>query len=142
MKIREVIEIVGWEDGSGFSYTETIQDDVIELAALPTEGDFNWYETSKPIPGEDTKIVISYYAEEDDDCETPIARFETWASALWNEDQSHKYWDAIVNLMDDEKREAVHAELAPCTEIEFLERYIELDPDFEDVLESEFGIEL
>lgn len=49
---------------------------------------------------------------------------------------------AIVNLMDDEIREQVHRELAPCTDMEFLRRYVELDPEFESVLESEFGIEL
>ena len=48
----------------------------------------------------------------------------------------------IVNLMDDEIREQVHHELAPCTDMEFLRRYVELDPEFESVLESEFGIEL
>ena len=37
-------------------------------------------------------------------------------------------WDAVVNLMDDSTREAVHAELAPCTEAEFLARYLELAP--------------
>lgn len=35
-------------------------------------------------------------------------------------------WDALVNLMDDDIRERVHAELAPCTEEEFLTRYLEL----------------
>lgn len=35
-------------------------------------------------------------------------------------------WDAIVEVMDDEIREKVHAELAPCTEEEFLARYLEL----------------
>ena len=35
-------------------------------------------------------------------------------------------WDAIVNAMDDEVREKVHAELAPCTNTEFLNRYLEL----------------
>lgn len=49
---------------------------------------------------------------------------------------------AIVNLMDDEIREQVHRELAPCTDMEFLRRYVDLDPEFESVLESEFGIEL
>ena len=49
---------------------------------------------------------------------------------------------AIVNLMDDEIREQVHRELAPCTDMEFLRRYVELDPEFESVLESEFGVEL
>ena len=35
-------------------------------------------------------------------------------------------WDTIVNAMDDEIREKVHAELAPCTNTEFLNRYLEL----------------
>lgn len=38
-------------------------------------------------------------------------------------------WDAIVNMMDDEIREQVHSELAPCTELEFLTRYLELAED-------------
>lgn len=45
----------------------------------------------------------------------------------------------IANYMDDEIREQVHRELAPCTFPEFLDRYVELDPVFEDLLESEFG---
>ena len=32
-------------------------------------------------------------------------------------------WESIVNLMDDEIRESVHADLAPCTDEEFLEEY-------------------
>lgn len=32
-------------------------------------------------------------------------------------------FDAIVNLMDDELREAVHRDIAPCTDDEFLEEY-------------------
>ena len=35
-------------------------------------------------------------------------------------------FEAAVNLMDDELREQVHEELAPCTEQEFVERYAEL----------------
>lgn len=34
-------------------------------------------------------------------------------------------FEICVNLMDDEIREALHAELAPCTEQEFLDAYIE-----------------
>lgn len=48
--------------------------------------------------------------------------------------------DAIVVLMDDDIRERVHGELAPCTNRDFLVRYCELVPEFEDVLNSEFGI--
>lgn len=32
-------------------------------------------------------------------------------------------FDACVNLMDDEVREEVHAELAPCTDQEFFDAY-------------------
>lgn len=40
--------------------------------------------------------------------------------------ERHLYWDTIVGMMDDEIREQVHAELAPCTEEEFFARYCEL----------------
>ena len=32
-------------------------------------------------------------------------------------------FEAAVNLMDDEIREAIHTELVPCTEQEFFEAY-------------------
>lgn len=35
-------------------------------------------------------------------------------------------WETIAYQMDDEIRETVHSELAPCTEEEFLQRYLEL----------------
>lgn len=38
-------------------------------------------------------------------------------------------WDTIVNMMDDETREHVHDEIAPCTELEFLVKYLELADD-------------
>ncbi|WP_249311965.1 hypothetical protein [Congzhengia minquanensis] len=50
-------------------------------------------------------------------------------------------WDAIVSYMDDEIRETVHAELAPCSEHEFLKRYLELDPEFKKLLKDEFNME-
>lgn len=37
--------------------------------------------------------------------------------------------DTMLSYMDDTTREAVHAELVPCTDIEFLTRYLELAPD-------------
>lgn len=49
-----------------------------------------------------------------------------------------KNWLAIVNLMDDDIRERVAFELAPCTEEEFLKRYLELDPELQNVLDTEF----
>lgn len=34
-------------------------------------------------------------------------------------------WDAVANMMDDDTREAVHSEIAPCTEAEFLAAYLD-----------------
>lgn len=53
-----------------------------------------------------------------------------------------KTMDAIVVLMDNDLREKVHFEIAPCSNEEFLKRYCELNPQFESVLKSEFSIEL
>lgn len=33
-------------------------------------------------------------------------------------------WDAVVAMMDDDIREEVHSDLAPCTELEFLKEYL------------------
>lgn len=49
--------------------------------------------------------------------------------------------EAIAVYLDDEIREEVHNELAPCTPEEFLAAYLEKDPDFITVLETEFGFE-
>lgn len=35
-------------------------------------------------------------------------------------------WETIVAAMDDDTRERVHDEIAPCTEVEFLVRYLQL----------------
>lgn len=39
-------------------------------------------------------------------------------------------------------REKVHMELAPCRPAEFLKRYLEIDPDFANLLRSEFNMEV
>lgn len=49
--------------------------------------------------------------------------------------------NTIATYMDDDIREKVHHELAPCTHEEFLKRYLELVPDFAELLEMEFNIE-
>lgn len=39
-----------------------------------------------------------------------------------------RIWEIVASFMDDDIREQVHAELAPCTERDFLARYLELSP--------------
>lgn len=48
--------------------------------------------------------------------------------------------DTIASYMDDDIREQVHAELAPCSNEEFLDRYTDLDESFITLLKNEFGI--
>jgi hypothetical protein len=38
-------------------------------------------------------------------------------------DGQHFAYDAVVHLMDDDIRENVHADIAPCTDQEFLDAY-------------------
>lgn len=40
-----------------------------------------------------------------------------------NEIITNGNFDAAVNLMDDELREEIHAELSPCSDAEFLAEY-------------------
>lgn len=51
---------------------------------------------------------------------------------------SKEEMDALVSYMNNDIREKVHMELAPCTNEEFLVRYIELDSELEKVMEQEF----
>lgn len=51
-------------------------------------------------------------------------------------------WENIASYMNDEIREDLHFEMAPCEPEEFLRAYVEKDPDFEELLNSEFSIEL
>lgn len=48
----------------------------------------------------------------------------------------------IATYMNDEIREDLHFEMAPYEPEEFLRAYVEKDPDFEELLNSEFSIEL
>ena len=48
-------------------------------------------------------------------------------------------YDYVVTLMDDEIRESVHAEYAPCSEVLFIKKYIQADPAFGDMLDTEFN---
>lgn len=53
--------------------------------------------------------------------------------AIENDDMQN-----IAGYMDDEIRERLHGELAPCTHEEFINAYLAEDPGFEDLLRKEF----
>lgn len=50
--------------------------------------------------------------------------------------------NAIAIYMNDDIREKIHRSLVPCTPADFLKAYVKEDPNFEDLLKSEFSIEL
>lgn len=47
-----------------------------------------------------------------------------------------------AGLMNDSLREKVHAELSPCTNDQFVQRYCQLDPGFADTMYGEFNIDV
>jgi hypothetical protein len=44
------------------------------------------------------------------------------------DEQIDQYRDAMIYAMDGHAREQAHAQVAPCTDREFLQRYLELAP--------------
>ena len=48
----------------------------------------------------------------------------------------------VAGLMNEVLREKVHAELAPCTNEQFVQRYCQLDPGFADTMYGEFNIDV
>lgn len=50
--------------------------------------------------------------------------------------------DTIASYMDDDIREDLHFMIAPCSPDLFLREYTKRDPDFVDLLKSEFSIEM
>jgi len=50
--------------------------------------------------------------------------------------------DTIASYMDDEIREDLNADLAPCSNEYFLTEYVKCDPDFDVLLMNEFNIDI
>lgn len=58
----------------------------------------------------------------------------------FNAPENEEIWESIASYMNDEIREDVHGDLAPCTNKEFLDAYLKKDPEFVNLLDREFGI--
>lgn len=48
----------------------------------------------------------------------------------------------VFARMDAEKREKVFLKMVPCSDEDFIKTYLDLDPDFEKILNDEFGVEI
>lgn len=66
---------------------------------------------------------------------------ETIEKAWEAVDETIRLEDQIINLMDDEDREHLHAELAPCWPTVFIAAYAAGHDDFDHMLRRQMGIE-
>ena len=90
MKVRQIITLKGWIEGSGWSYSQIYSDEIVNVVESDLDAiDWDWYETDSdnpPVEGEDTKIILDLYAVDADiDEDTPLASHSKWASEIWAE---------------------------------------------------------
>lgn len=83
MKVREVIKIKEWVDGSGYNYETTYSDKLVDVdleKEVQESFNWDWLEKDNPVKGnEDLRIIVEYYRVSDD---TMIAKFEAWQSEI------------------------------------------------------------
>lgn len=83
MKVREVIKIKEWVDGSGYNYETTYSDKLVDVdleKEVQESFNWDWWEKDNSVKGnEDLRIIVEYYRVSDD---TMIARFEAWQSEI------------------------------------------------------------
>ena len=88
LKVREVITLKGWVDGSGWSYSQVYSDQVIDITEEALKSiDWDWWEIDNPpSEGEDTQIVVELFAADADIAvDKPLATHEKWASDIYKE---------------------------------------------------------
>lgn len=92
LKVMEIITLKGWVDGSGWNFTQTYSDNIVDVPDVPMtaeEYDWSWYKTPEENPednGYDTKIIAEFYAEDAElGYDEPIVSFSKWESELWKE---------------------------------------------------------
>lgn len=92
LKVREIITLKEWIDGSGYNCTETYSNDIVNTIDIPKTAEdyyWNWFEIPEENPeeyGKDTKITIEFYAlDAEPGYDEPITSFSKWVSELWKE---------------------------------------------------------
>lgn len=92
------------------------QHEIMEAAA-------NLYDGGWRAEDRDEMEKIYYLDDEDAEC---IAREleKIRDRKVVDENGNERDWDAIVSMMDDDIRERLHAEMAPCSNQEFFDAYV------------------
>ena len=93
MKIRQIVETAAWTTAGGETYSQTIINDVIEVANISDCDPSGWwvdYCNGRRNTGancDDLKVEVRVFAESDTDCENELAHYECWESDLsgWQE---------------------------------------------------------
>lgn len=81
-------------------------------------------------------IFVSLKGYEDDAREYEV--YECPEYTVYGREITQDDMDNIGSYMDDEIREELHSALSPCEPAVFLKAYLDKDPDFRELLESEF----
>ena len=82
---EEVITLKHWVDGSGWSHEEVFDiNDVDEIPESLEVSDV--WEADEIQEGGDTQIIVTYYADDDEDEEHPLKEFTFWESDLFKEE--------------------------------------------------------
>lgn len=83
MKVREVIKIKEWVDGSGYNYEEIYSDKLVDVDVeeeVQENFSWDWWGKDSSVRGnEDLRIIVEYYRVSDD---AMISKFEAWQSEI------------------------------------------------------------
>ena len=87
MKVREIITIKCWQDGSGYQYTETYGDKIIDIPES-YDPDWSWWECEDRPDDQDIEITVAFYPADCDDISDvePLSSWSVWESELREED--------------------------------------------------------
>ena len=90
IKVRQIITLKHWQNGSGWSYEEDYGNEIIKIQESDLNSiDWDWWVTYEEFPPRediDTLIIVDFFAEDADiDEDMPLATHSKWASEIWEE---------------------------------------------------------
>ena len=94
MKIMEQIILNHWVNGSGYSFSETLAENELEMTEDELNAEMPWKlmeldECNFPEDG-DIEIVANYYEQDEDgefDCDHPIRTESIWLSEILDDEE-------------------------------------------------------
>lgn len=93
IKVRQIIKLSGWVNGSGWNYKNSVYDNqIIDIDSDDLNNmDWDWWELDEENPpndDSDTEITVEFYAENADiEEDKPIASHSMWVSEIYKSRQ-------------------------------------------------------